>query len=193
MRVLLIHAHPVEDSYSRALRTRMIAELEKRHTVDLLDLYADGFNPVMSREERLGYHTIPDNIEPVRPYVERLLAAEALVFCYPAWSFGPPAILKGWFDRVLLPGVAFHLLPEGKVRGGLGHLQKLGAVVTFGQTWWRVSLMGNYPRKMVTLYLHRNIGMEKPVVFRAHYNMNASTPETRGAFLAEVGRTMARF
>jgi putative NADPH-quinone reductase len=193
MRVLLVQAHPMEDSYNRALRDRMVAELSRRHEVDVLDLYAEDFNPVMSREERQGYHTIPHNIEPVRRYVERLMAAQALVFCYPAWSFGPPAILKGWLDRVLLPGVAFHLLPEGKVAGGLGHLQKLGAVVTFGQTWLRVTLMGNYPRKLVTRYLHKNIGMEKPVTFCAHYNMNASTPSTRAAFLEQVGRKMARF
>jgi putative NADPH-quinone reductase len=193
MRVLLVHAHPVEDSYNFALRARILAALAGRHEVDLLDLYAEGFDPVMSRAERLGYHDIPANIEPVRGYVDRLMRAEALIFCYPAWSFGPPAILKGWFDRVLLPGVSFHIQPDGRVTGGLAHLQKLGAVVTYGQTWWRATLMGDYPRKMVTRYLRRNIGMTKPVVFRAHYNMNASTPESRGAFLAEVGRAMAGF
>jgi len=193
MRVLLVHAHPVEDSYNNALRARILAALAPRHTVDLLDLYAEGFNPVMSREERLGYHDIPANIAPVRPYVERLMAAEALVFCYPAWSFGPPAILKGWLDRVMLPGVSFHIHPDGSVTGGLGHLQKLGAVVTFGQPWLRVTLMGNYPRKLVTRYLRKNIGMHKPVVFRAHYNMNASTPESRAAFLDDVGKAMATF
>ena len=47
----------------------------------------------------------------------RLLDAEALVFCFPAWSFGPPAMLKGWLDRVMLPGVSFHIQPDGRVRG----------------------------------------------------------------------------
>jgi len=193
MRVLLVHAHPVEDSYSHALRARIVEALSPRHSIDLLDLYAEGFDPVMSRHERRGYHTIPSNIEPVRGHVERLMAADAVVFCYPAWSFGPPAILKGWFDRVLLPGVAFHLMPDGSARGGLTHVQKLGAVVTYGQTRWRALLMGDYPRKIVKLYFRRNIGMRKPVLFRGHYAMNSSTPQTRGRFLDEVGRSFSSF
>ena len=193
VRVLVVFCHPVETSYGAALKDRIVASLAPRHEVDLCDLYAEKFDPVMTREERLGYHAIPDNIAPVAPYVERLTAAEAIVFCFPAWSFGPPAMLKGWFDRVLLPGVSFHIQPDGCVKGGLGHLQKLAAVVTFGQSRWRATLMGNYPRKLVRRYLRRNIGMRKPAVFLAHYKMNVSTPETRGRFLDRVAAVMSAF
>ena len=193
MRVLVVYAHPVETSFASAIRDRVVAALAIRHEVDLLDLYGEHFEPVMSRAERLGYHDIPANRGPVAPYVERLLAADALVLCFPAWSFGPPAILKGWFDRVLLPGVAIHIGPDGRVRGGLSHLQKIGGVVTYGQTRFRAALMGDYPRKLVRRYIRRSMGMRKPAVFLAHYAMNVSTPETRARFLARVGRTMARF
>ena len=188
-----MYAHPVETSFNAALRDQIIAALSPRHVVDLLDLNAEGFNPVMSRAERIGYHDIPDNVAPVAGYVARLRAAQALVLCFPAWSFGPPAILKGWIDRVMLPGVSLHIRPDGKVLGGLTHLQKLGGVVTYGQTRWRVRLMGDYPRKLVRRYLRHSIGMGKPAVFLAHHAMNVSTPKTRGRFLARVGRVMARF
>src|SRR5260221_11659512 len=82
MRVLVIFAHPVETSYGAALKARAVAALSVRHEVDLLDLYAEGFDPVMSRSERLGYHAIPDNRAPVEPYVAQLLRAEAIVFCF---------------------------------------------------------------------------------------------------------------
>jgi putative NADPH-quinone reductase len=193
MRVLVIFAHPVETSYGAALKVRTVAALSARHEVDLLDLYAEGFDPVMSRAERLGYHAIPDNRAPVEPYVAQLLRAEAIVFCFPAWSFGPPAILKGWLDRVMLPGVAFHIQPDGTVRGGLTHLRKLAGVVTYGQTRWRALLMGDYPRRIVRRYLRRNIGMHKPALFLAHYGMNSSTDETRARFLDKVAAAMARF
>lgn len=193
MRVLLVYAHPVELSFNAALRDRIAASLSPRHEVDLLDLHAEGFNPVMSRAERMGYHDIPANVAPVANEVARLRAAQGLVLCFPAWSFGPPAILKGWIDRVMLPGVSLHIQPDGRVRGGLTHLQKLGGVVTYGQTRWRARLMGDYPRKLVCRYLRHSIGMAKPVVFHAHYAMNVSTPDTRARFLAQVDRAMAGF
>lgn len=193
MRVLLVYAHPVEISFNAALRDRIAASLSPRHEVDLLDLNAEGFDPVMSRAERLGYHASPDNIAPVAEYVARLRAAQGLVLCFPAWSFGPPAILKGWIDRVMLPGVSLHIRPDGRVQGGLTHLQKLGGVVTYGQTRWRARLMGDYPRKLVCRYLRHSAGMAKPVLFHGQYAMNVSTPESRARFLAQVGRAMAGF
>lgn len=193
MRVLLVFAHPVETSFGAALRDRVIAALAPRHEVDLMDLYAEGYDPVMSREERLGYHAIPGNQAPIAPWLARLQAAQALVFCFPAWSFGPPAILKGWFDRLMVPGFAFHLQPDGKVVGGLTHIEKIAGVVTYGQTRTRALLMGDYPRKIVRRYLRRNIGMHKPAPFLAHYAMNVSTNDTRTAFLQRVGREMERF
>ena len=60
----------------------------------------------MSREERLNYHEVPGNLTPaLKPYVDRLRAADAIVFVHPVWNYGFPAILKGYFDRIFLPGV----------------------------------------------------------------------------------------
>jgi putative NADPH-quinone reductase len=193
MRILLVYAHPVETSYGAALKDRIAASLRPRHEVDLMDLYAEGFDPVMSRDERLGYHAIPENQAPVADHIARVLAAEALVFCFPAWTFGPPAILKGWLDRVMLPGVAFHIQPDGQVTGGFTHMRKVAGVVTYGQTRWKAFLMGDYPRKIVRRSFRRNIGLTKPALFLAHYAMNISTPASREAFLNKVGRAMQDF
>jgi len=193
VRVLLITAHPVETSFNAALRDRIVAALRPRHEVDLLDLYSEGFDPVMSRAERLGYHDLATNTRGLEGQIGRLRGADALELCFPAWSFGPPAILKGWLDRVMVPGVGFHLQPDGRVRGGLTHLRKLAGVVTYGQTRWRATLMGDYPRKIVRRYLRRNIGLSKPAPFLAHYAMNVSTPTTRSRFLAQVEAVMERF
>ncbi len=193
MHVLLVYAHPVQTSFNAAVRDRIVMSLQPRHTVDLLDLNAEGFDPVMTSAEREGYHAIPGNLTPVQPYVDRLMAADALILCFPAWSFGPPAILKGWLDRVMLPGVSFTIRPNGRVRGGLTHLQKLGGVVTYGQTHWRARMMGDYPRKLVRRYLRYSMGMAKPAVFHAHYAMNVSTDTSRARFLREVDRAMAVF
>ena len=194
MRVLVVYCHPVETSYQAALHREVVARLQAAgHTVDDCDLYAEGFNPVMSREERLGYHDVPVNRAPVAAYVERLQRAEALVFCFPTWCFGLPAMLKGWFDRLLMPGVAFDLSDPAHVRPMLTHIQRISAVVTYGRPRWMALYMGDPPRKIITRYLKRLTGNRARVDFHAYYHMNVATEGKLARFLRSVGEAMARF
>ena len=134
MRVLLIFCHPVEDSYNAALHRVARTVLERAgHAVDDCDLYAEGFDPVLSRQERINYHDLELNRAAVAGYVERLLVAEALVLCFPVWNFGLPALLKGFFDRVFLPGVSFDLSDDGRIAPRLQHIQKIAAIATYGR------------------------------------------------------------
>ena len=122
MRVLVVHAHPVETSFNRALFTAAVDALQANgHEVDAMNLYDEGFDAVMSRDERLNYHDVPGNLTPLtRPYVDRVRAAEGVVFVHPVWNYGYPAILKGFFDRIFLPGVSFVLVGgEGNDKGKL--------------------------------------------------------------------------
>lgn len=98
MKILVLYAHPVETSYNAALH-RLVVErlLAAGHDVDDCDLYAEGFEPCLSCEERTRYRDVPDNIEAVRNYVERLRRAEGMVLIFPVWNYGYPAILKGFF------------------------------------------------------------------------------------------------
>jgi len=68
---------------------------------------------------------------------------------FPVWNFGYPAILKGFLDRVFLPGVSFKLV-DGKVKPNLTHIRKLAAVTTYGGTRMRAFMAGDPPRKCVT-------------------------------------------
>ncbi len=194
MRLLLVFCHPVEDSYQAALhRTAKAALIRAGYEVDDLDLYAEGFDPVLSREERIHYHDLTRNRDGVRSYCERLLAAEALVFCFPVWTFGPPAMLKGFFDRVFLPGVSFHLSDDGKITPGLRHIRKLAAITTYGRSRGVAWLMGDPPRRLVTRLLRAQIAIRAKVVYLAHYHMNVATQESRERFLARVERRMLSF
>ena len=194
MRILLIFCHPLEDSYQAALHRTSRGALERAgHEVDDLDLYAEGFDPVLSREERRRYHDLGVNRRPVEPYVQRLLAAEALVLCFPVWNFGPPAMLKGFFDRVFLPGVSFHLSADGRITPALRQIRKAGAVVTYGGSRLVAWAMGDPPRKLVRRHLRSLIRPGAPVRYLAHYHLNVSTEATRRRFLAKVERTMAVF
>jgi putative NADPH-quinone reductase len=193
MRVLLLYAHPVESSYGAALHAQARTSLEAAgHEVDDCDLYAEGFNPVLSREERLTYHDIPANRSPVQTHVDRLERAEALVIVSPVWNFGFPAILKGYFDRVWLPGVSFDLV-DGGVVSKLQHIRKLAAIMTYGATPMRAFLAGDPPRKIVKRYLRVQINPYPSVLYLTHYDMNRSTDESRKRFLQKVRSKMERF
>jgi NAD(P)H dehydrogenase (quinone) len=193
MRVLVLYAHPVETSFHAALHARVVEALRAAgHDVDDCDLYAENFNPVLSREERLNYHNTAVNRAPVQPYVDRLLAADALVLCFPVWCFGLPAILKGWFDRVLMPGVAFDISDPADVKPGLTHLKHIAAVTTYGRPRWMAFFMGDPPRKVITRYLRALTGGKTPIRYHACYHMNVATPERRHRHLDRVAAAMRR-
>ncbi|MFD1697023.1 NAD(P)H-dependent oxidoreductase [Roseibium aestuarii] len=193
MRVLVLYAHPVETSFNAALHREVVSCLTAAgHEVDDLDLYAEDFDPRLTREERLGYHDLETNQTPVADYVRRVQAAEALVICTPVWNFGHPAILKGFFDRVFLPGVSFKMV-DGKVRPSLHNIRKLAVVTTYGGARYRALLMGDPPRRIAKRVLRAIIKPAAPVHYHALYDMNRVTEGQRAAFLARVGKAMTDF
>lgn len=192
MRVLVVHAHPVGSSFNASLFRMTVERLQRNgHEVDAIDLYQDGFNPVMSEAERLNYHNLEINRGPVEDYVKRLLNAEALVLVYPVWNYGFPAILKGWIDRVFLPGVSFGLV-NGKVRPTLHNITRIVVVTSYGGSRFRTWLMGDPPRKIVNRMLRATVKPGAPVDYLAHYEMNLSTDRTRHAFMSKVERALDR-
>ena len=176
MKALVLFAHPCPESFGAALHGRIVETLTQRGwEVDDCDLNAEGFQPVLTETERRNYHDEPANIEPVRQYVERLRAAEALILSFPVWNFGYPAIMKGFFDRVFLPGVSFKLVD--------------GKVTTYGGTRSRAIGAGDPPRKHFTRAVWHVTRPEK-MRYLALYDMNRATDAQRGAFLAKVGQEM---
>ena len=108
MHILLVLAHPLAESFAAAVAGTARETLEEAgHTVDVLDLYRENFDPRLTAAERAGYFDIPYDSSEVANLVARLKAAEGLILVFPQWWFNFPAILKGFFDRVLAPGVAF--------------------------------------------------------------------------------------
>ena len=146
----------------------------------------------MTREERIAYHDIPENTGPVAEYVAQLRAAEAMVIISPVWNFGFPAMLKGYFDRVFLPGVSFEIV-DGKVRPVLHNIAKLTACMTYGGNCLRAALAGDPPRKLVTRILRVTIKPGAPVEHLAFYDINRATEPQLRAHLALVERRMAAF
>ena len=193
MNILVLYAHPVETSFNAGLHQLIVERLTAAgHDVDDCDLYAEDFDPRLMRQERLDYHNQRGAADPAAPYVERLLRAEALVLSYPVWNYGFPAILKGFFDRVFLPGVSFRLV-NGKVQPSLHNIRKVAAVTTYGGSRFRAIVMGDPPRRLIKRMLRATVKPGAPVTYLAHYAMNLSTDQTRKSFMTKVAASMDAF
>jgi putative NADPH-quinone reductase len=200
MKVHVVHAHPVETSYNRALFNTVVEALSsKGHEVDALNLYDEAFLAVMSREERLNYHEVPGNLTALtKPYVDRLMATEAMVFVHPVWNYGYPAILKGYFDRIFLPGVSFILeggngTDRGTLKPNLKHIRKVAFVTTYGGDRLRTMIMGDPPRRLARRWAWVTFGTPMPPKYLALYDMNNCTPAQLQGFLGKVRGEMEKW
>ncbi len=191
MRILYLYCHPLADSFHAAIRSCVLNALKgSRHTVDLLDLYAESFEPALTADERRHYFESPRNQVGLEAYVERLKGAEILLVQFPTWCFGTPAMLKGFFDRLLIPGVAFDMSGEAGSKPSLDNLRKIVGVVTYGQPWSAAFWMGDAPRKTVTRFLPWFTNGAARTEYYPFYNVDRSTDEKRRAFIARVEKAV---
>src|ERR687897_2494656 len=192
MDVLVVRAHPQEGSYTHAVADAAIHGFEGAgHHVTLLDLYASGFAPAMSAAERAAYHGAEPLIDPQTvEHAALVRRAEILVFVYPTWWSGPPAILKGWLERVFVPGVAFRFDDRGKVRPALTHVRRIVGVSTYGAPWTFVKLLHDGGRRMLTRALRMNCGgLRTTTTWLGLYSIDTLGDTERRAFLDRVEHT----
>jgi putative NADPH-quinone reductase len=151
MNCLVVTTHPLSNSLCKLLTNHVVKELTAmQHKVVIEDLYADHFDPVLSIEERASYYSESYDASKISDQVKRLQAAEALVLLFPTWWFSFPAILKGWFDRVWGPGIAYdHANDFGPIKPRLSNLRKVLVVTTLGAPWWVDRLFMRQPVKRV--------------------------------------------
>ena len=196
MRCLVIHAHPDPESYSAALRQATVEGLELGgHQVDVIDLYAIEYRPAMTDQEHRQYYTIAkDHPDPmVAKHIALVKSADMLVFVYPTWWSGLPALMKSWLDRTLLPGVSFIKDDEtGKISPALSNVRHLVCVTTSGSPSWWVHLVGDAGRRTIM----RTIRLVCHWRCRRHWfclsSLDSSTQDERTNFLAEVSGYLAK-
>ncbi|MFM8388174.1 MAG: NAD(P)H-dependent oxidoreductase, partial [Actinomycetota bacterium] len=188
-----VHCHPVEGSFSSALRDAAERELRAAgHDVTVLDLSAESFRCVMTRTEWETYMTggeeVPGDI--IR-HVDAVRSAEMLIFTYPTWWSGLPAQLKGWLERVMLPGVAF-TMENDRIRPALTHLRRIIVISTYGSPWLYVKAVNDNGRRTLTRALRAATGWRAKCRHIGLYAMDTSTDEQRRRFIARVERTVTR-
>ena len=119
MRLSVILAHPDQTSFNHAIARTIVEQLERNgHSVSFHDLYAENFDPVLGADEIPKDALLPAVI---RGHCEEIRQAQGIVVIHPNWWGQSPAVLKGWIDRVIRPGIAYEFLEgdsgEGIPRG----------------------------------------------------------------------------
>jgi NAD(P)H dehydrogenase (quinone) len=194
MRVLVIYCHPRPDSFSAALRDAAVDGLTASgHSVELRDLYAGAFDPVLSTQQRVVYFNEAESVSGVEDHVASLRLAEGLVLVYPTWWFGMPAMLKGWFDRVWLPGVAFHLSGPKVMVPLLTNIRRIGVVTTYGSPWWLLWWVGWPDRRVVRRCLRPLCAAGCRIHWLGLTRMDEDNATRRRRFLSKVKQHLAEW
>jgi len=187
MKVLIIYAHPRPQSFNHAILESFINGLSKAgHTYEVVDLYAVNFNPCLSENDFRTFSEgeVPDDI---RIQQEKVSWAEGIVFIHPVWWTGPPAILKGWVDRVFSLGFAYSIdAKEGHVTGLL-RKQKALVINTAGGTEEEAKMFGTTDalKKIEDDLIFRFVGITN-VEHAVFYNVNITDDATRRGYLEET-------
>ena len=135
MNISLILSHPRQNSFCHAIAaTARTTVLAQGHIVVFHDLYAEGFHPLLTAEESLlitgeASHTRVSDDTLVVQHCAELQHAQGLVIVHPNWWGQPPAMLKGWIDRVIRPGVAYDITRGESGPMLVGRLQVQTAVI----------------------------------------------------------------
>lgn len=198
MNVLVVSAHPSPSSFVSNLTTVVLESLQDgSHHFRHHDLCAEGFNPVVSPFERLNHRASietrlagsPDLI----PHIEDLLWCHALILVYPTWWSGQPAILKGWFDRVLINGVAWSL-PDGasRLKPELANIRRLVVVTTHGSSKFINALEGESGKRTAFRSVRLMFHWRARSSWIAMYKLDRASDAEREAFKRRVRRRVRR-
>lgn len=194
MRVLVIYCHPSPTSFNAAIRdTALEALREKGHEARLIDLYARGFNPVMSESDWRAYSIEGSNLDPFRDQADDLLWAETVIFIYPTWWFNLPAMLKGWLERVLVPGFAFEMpTAERDHLPKLTNIRRIIVLTTCGATPWLSWIVGQPGRRTLLRGFRAVCHPLSRTKYVAIYRMDSTSPDQRLKHLERVRNTVRR-
>ncbi|MBU0578055.1 NAD(P)H-dependent oxidoreductase [Patescibacteria group bacterium] len=185
MKVLIIYAHPREDSFNHAVKESFESGLKfAGHEYEVIDLYKEEFNPVITESELKG-----EIGEQVKGYQEKIKQSDYLAFIYPTWWFRCPPILEGWFDKVFTSGFAFKYIPFiGSFKRPIGLLPVKKAVVieTYGGPGWFYKLFRcTIPWKRLKLGVLKFCGIKKLIHYPLYY-APFTTDKKRKHFLDKV-------
>jgi NAD(P)H dehydrogenase (quinone) len=187
MNFLVIYAHPNPQSLNASIKDAFLeGAKEAGHTTTVLDLYAEGFDPVLRTPELHGEQSAV-----VKKHQDLIRSADWMVFVYPIWWSRCPAILEGWFDKVFSAGFGFRykkLFGKIGVPEGLLPCTKAVVLETYGGPGFAVRwLMGNLAWRRLKNNVLRFCGV-KTINHLPFYSSQSASEEQRKEWLSKVNK-----
>jgi NAD(P)H dehydrogenase (quinone) len=186
MRILVVFSHPARESFCGSILDAVLDELTSAgHQAEVLDLYAEKFDPVMSGEEWQGYEGPAG--PGIQRYADQIQRSEGVIWVFPTWNYGLPAILKGYLDRVWKPNVAFRLdQSRNVIFDSFSNLKFFFVVTTYGAGWLPNTLVGNPCKRVLSRCLRRHFSSSSKFVWLALYGLDKPSPRGLEPFLEKV-------
>jgi NAD(P)H dehydrogenase (quinone) len=193
MKISIVLAHPDSNSFNHAIaNTCREVLLEMGHEVLFHDLYKEKFDPLLPRNEFEKGAELPVEI---RTHCDEIAKADGIVIVHPNWWGMPPAILKGWIDRVIRPGVAYEFLEGDNGEGvPIGLLNARAALVLNTANTSEERESGIFRDPLETLWKNCVFGLcgVRCVIRRTFTIIVTSTEQQRAEWLAEVKSLVER-
>ena len=188
-RALVVLCHPNRSGFNQAVAEAARQALAANHAVDFLDLYQQDFDPVLPAAElprKFSFDTATQS------YNELVKNASVYVFCHPDWWGGPPALLKGFIDRVFRPGVAYEFEGYEFLSKKKTALLAGRKAFVFTTTDYPAPVKGDDPSALIwkrNVFGYCGIGDAQVHTFYDTFN---STYEARHAWIVDVGNKIAK-
>ncbi|MFK8297089.1 NAD(P)H-dependent oxidoreductase [Capnocytophaga cynodegmi] len=186
---IIIYAHPYEKSFNYAIlqETKKLLEI-KGEAYRIIDLYAEKFNPVYTKEE-LALFSKGQALDPqVLHYQQYLKQAKRLIFIFPIWWGDVPAIVKGFFDKIFLKTLTYEETKLGTLKGKLTNIKKALIITTAtAPTFYLKFFGGNAIQKIVINHTLKSVGVKKGKWLNCGAT-NKTTDEKRRKFLKKLSK-----
>lgn len=187
MRVLLV-VDPIRDGFVREIADAARNGLQASgHDVDVVDLVAERFSPVMSGDDRRAYFTDDPLVCPRAAASAALVRrADGLVFVYPTTLSTVTPGIKGWIERALVPGVAFTIGDRTGTKRGLSNIRRLVGIATYDDSHWHVLRHGDNGQRLIRRNVRLCGGVHTRSSWMAMYDVVRASDDERDAFLVRV-------
>jgi putative NADPH-quinone reductase len=194
MKISVILAHPDKESFNHAIADAVNDQLKQSgHEIFFHDLYEKKFDPILPKKEFPKDVPLPPEIE---KHCREISEAEGIIIIHPNWWGQPPAILKGWIDRIIRPGVAYEFIEEDKGEGVPNGLLKADRALVYNTSnteTERENRVFNDPLETIWKNCIFDLCGVKKFYRRTFNIMVTSTESQRKEWLNEVRQTVAKF
>ncbi len=185
MKTTIILAHPWHGSFNKAIMDKVQEKLETRKKpYQVIDLNKDDFNPTLTERDLSLFSRGESSDEKVGGYQDMLMQSDEVIIIFPVWWYDTPAILKGFFDKIMLKNFAYKETKSG-LKGLLTHIKKTTVITTSEYPTWYLFLLGNPIKRLFINLTLKGIGLKR-VKWLNNGSTSTGKAKDRKKFLSKV-------